>query len=395
MSKIDRVEIDEFTFEVRNIGLEQASAGVGNMAYVAGSIFTAKRYAVRIHCDDGLEGAYVTHWVGTPSALAQTLMLAPLLIGRDPEQREQIYDDLKRELRAYDHMGHGPLDNALWDLAGKKYGVSVAALLGGFRTRLPTYASTYHGQKQGGGLDSPEAFADFAAACKERGFVGFKIHGWNEGDTAKEIRNLQGVRDRVGNNMHLMLDPACQLRTWNDALRVGRACDEADYFWYEDPYRDAGVSAFGQQRLREKLKTPLLVSEHIRGLEQKASFLVQGGCDMIHADPEYDMGITGVMKIAHLCEALGLDLQLHACGPAHRAAMAAIRNTHFYEMALMGPSMPNVVPPVYTCGYSDQPEDLAADGCVPVPQGPGLGVKYDWDFIKSQRTSHYVFGIGE
>ena len=62
-------------------------------------------------------------------------------------------------------MGHGPLDIALWDLAGKKYGTSVARLLGGFRTRLPTYASTYHGQDQPGGLDSPEAFADFAEAC--------------------------------------------------------------------------------------------------------------------------------------------------------------------------------------------------------------------------------------
>ena len=41
-----------------------------------------------------------------------------------------IFDDLQREARAYDHMGHGALDIALWDLAGKRYGVSVARLLG-------------------------------------------------------------------------------------------------------------------------------------------------------------------------------------------------------------------------------------------------------------------------
>ncbi len=46
------------------------------------------------------------------------------------------------------------------------------------------------------------------------------------------------------------------------------------------------------------------MSEHVRGLEQKANFLIQGGCDMIHADPEYDMGITGVMKIAHFVRGL-------------------------------------------------------------------------------------------
>ena len=48
MGKIDRVRIHEFSFEVPDIGLEQASAGVGNMAYVKGSSLTAHRFAVRI-----------------------------------------------------------------------------------------------------------------------------------------------------------------------------------------------------------------------------------------------------------------------------------------------------------------------------------------------------------
>ncbi|MCA9944022.1 MAG: hypothetical protein KC449_11095 [Anaerolineales bacterium] len=392
MSIIDRVEIHVFSFEVENLGLGgHAAAGVGNMVYMPGSILKASRFAVRICCNDGAQGEYVTHWVSTPSTLGQIQMLAPGLLGRDPEQRSLIYDDLKREVRAYDHMGHGPLDIALWDLAGKKYNTSVAKLIGAFRKRLPTYASTYHGQLEPGGLDTPEAFADYALACKEAGFAGFKIHGWHDGDARKEARNVLLVRERVGDEMALMLDPACQLRTFLDALYVGRACDEANYFWYEDPYRDSGVSAVGHQRLREQLKTPILVSEHVRGLEQKANFLIQGGCDLIHADPEYDMGITGALKIAHLCEALGLDVQFHACGPAHRAVMAAVRNTHFYEMALMGPGMPNIVPPVYTNGYSDQPEALGADGCVPVPDGPGLGVTYDWRFIEQNRTALFVY----
>jgi len=392
MSRIDRVEIHAFTFEINNLGLPaHGAAGVGNWVYMPESRVEASRYAVRIRTDDGLAGEYVTHWVGTPSAMAQSTMLAPHLIGRDPETREEIYDDLKREVRAYDHMGHGPLDIALWDLAGKKYGTSVAKLLGAFRTRLPTYASSYHGQDGGGGLDSPQAFAEFAKACQAMGYPGFKIHGWHDGDAKKEANNLLGVRAAVGDDMALMIDPACQLRTFADALYVGRACDEAGYFWYEDPYRDAGVSAFGQQRLREKLNTPILVSEHVRGLEQKASFLLAGGCDMIHADPEYDMGITGAMKIAHFCEALGLDVQLHACGPAQRACIAAIRNTHFYELALIGPDMPNAVPPVYACGYSDQLDDVEPDGRFPVPDGPGLGVDYDWDFIERHRVAHNVF----
>lgn len=56
----------------------------------------------------------------------------------------------------------------------------------------------------------------------------------------------------------------------------------------------------------------------------------------------------------------------------------------------MGPNMPNLIPLVYTCGYSDQPEDLDADGCVPVPDAPGLGVQYDWDFIERNQVGLFV-----
>ncbi len=392
MTKIDAVELTAFTFEVADLSLGgHAAAGVGNQIHRAGARLPVTRYAVRLSCEDGAEGAYVTHWVGTPSTFGQMQMLAPNLIGRDPERREIIWDDLKREARAYDHMGHGALDIAIWDLVGRKYGISVAAMIGGFRDRLPTYASTYHGQQEPGGLDSVEAFRDYAVACQAQGFAGFKIHGWHDGDARREARNLLAVREGVGDDFPLMIDPACQLRTFLDALYVGRACDEAEYFWYEDPYRDSGTSAFGHQRLREKLKTPILVSEHVRGIEAKASFLLAGGCDMIHVDPEYDMGITGALKVAHLCEALGLDVQVHACGPAHRAVMSALRNTHFYELALVGPGMANCVPPVYACGYSDQAEALANDGTMPVPTGPGLGVTYDWAFIEAHQTARIRF----
>ena len=54
-------------------------------------------------------------------------------------------------------------------------------------------------------------------------------------------------------------------------------------------------------------------------------------------------GITGSMRIAHLGEALGLDVEVHACGPAHRHVMSAMRNTNYYELALVGPDCPNMV----------------------------------------------------
>ncbi|MBN9010738.1 MAG: hypothetical protein J0H63_11625 [Rhizobiales bacterium] len=55
-----------------------------------------QRWAVRIHTDDGASGGYVTHWVGTPSSFGQAAMLAPHLVGRDPDAREEIWQDLRR-----------------------------------------------------------------------------------------------------------------------------------------------------------------------------------------------------------------------------------------------------------------------------------------------------------
>lgn len=365
--------------------------GVSNVQCKPGGRLRIMRYGVEIRCDDGATGRYVTHWVGTEGSLGQALMLAPHLVGRNPERREEIYDAFKRELRAYDHMGHGPLDIALWDLVGRKYNMSIATMLGGYRERLPTYASTHHGQDDEYGLNSPERFADYALECRGKGFVGFKIHGWHDGNRKREAANILAVREAVGRDMEIMVDMGSDLRTFADALYVGSACDDAECFWYEDPYRDGSVSAFSHKMLRERLKTPLMITEHVRGPEQKASFLVNGGCDYIHLDPEYDMGITGAMKIAHMAEALGVDVQVHACGPAHRICIAAIRNTHFYEMALIGPGMPNLIPPVYTCGYSDQADAIDQDGTVPVPTGPGLGVSYDWEFVLKHKLAYHRF----
>ena len=65
MSQITRAEIHEFTFEVKNIGVDQA-AGISNLVHKTNSTFTAKRYAIQLICDHGLQGEYVTHWAARP-----------------------------------------------------------------------------------------------------------------------------------------------------------------------------------------------------------------------------------------------------------------------------------------------------------------------------------------
>jgi len=195
--------------------------------------------------------------------------------------------------------------------------------------------------------------------------------------------------------MDLMYDAACDLKTFADALYVGKACDEGEYFWYEDPYRDTGLSAFSHKKLRELLKTPLLIGEHVRSLEPKADLIMAGGTDFVRVDPEYDMGITGAMKTGRMAEAFGLDVEVHAVGPAHRHVMGAVRNSNYYEVALVGPDCANFTPPVYTCGYSDQLDCIDANGTVGVPNGPGLGVTYDWDFINANAISRHVYELNK
>jgi L-alanine-DL-glutamate epimerase-like enolase superfamily enzyme len=387
MSRITRVEVHEFDFEAKNLARDGVAQTI---TFCRGSTIRVAKFAVVIHTADGGRGEYVAQWVATRSTLGQALMLCPRIIGKDARERIAIYEDLKRDIRQFDHMGHGPIDIALWDWAGRHYGAPIAELLGGYRKRLPAYASTYHADRAGG-LHNKEAFVDFARQCRTLGYRAFKVHGWNDGNAREEAENVLHLAKHVGHEMTLMLDPACELRTFADALYVGRACDDAGFFWYEDPYRDGGTSAYAHKKLREMIKTPLLMTEHVRGVEPKADFVLAGGTDFVRVDPEYDMGITGALKIANMAESLGLDCEIHASGPAHRHLMSALRNSNFYEVALVGPDCPNALPPVYACGYSDQLDCVDADGTVGVPDGPGLGVTYDWDYIAKHRTALHVF----
>lgn len=222
------------------------------------------------------------------------------------------------------------------------------------------------------------------------GYQAFKMHGWGGGDFSRDIQReidaVLALGERVGNRMNLMLDPACEYETFGDALEVGRACDEAGFYWYEDPYRDGGISQHAHRKLSQSIDTPILQTEHVRGVEPFTDFIATESTDFVRADPEYDGGITGAIKRARIAEGFGLDVEFHAPGPAQRHCIAATRNTNYYELALVHPDCKNTQPPVYRGSYSDMLDTIDDDGKVSIPDGPGLGVNYDWDFIKDNRT---------
>ena len=385
--KITSIEVKLARFELADLGTDPSGY---SLIYEPGGKKPVKTYAVRVHTNEGITGDFVG---GDSVGLAQFTKFVDYLIGKDPTQRELIYNDVKRCLRKFDKMGMGLIDIPLWDLAGKYYGASIGELLGGWRTKLPAYASTMSGDRCGG-LDSPAAFADFALHCKAIGYKGYKLHVWEDYSIRELIETIMAVRKAVGDDMHLMIDPACKLATFAEAFEIGRACDEANFLWYEDPYRDSGISTTSHKMLRERLRTPLCQTEHVRGLEEHVNFIVAGGTDFVRADAEYDGGITGAMKIAHAAEGFGLDVELHGPGPVHRQIMSALRNTNYYEMSLVHPKTEEIgrCMKIYESGYRDSLDAIDSDGCVTVPSGLGIGVTYDWDFIKRHEIESKTYG---
>ena len=379
---ITAVEITTFEFTLDQVGRDYNGF---NLVYEPGGRLRQQGGILQIHTDRDVSGEFP---IGAGPAEAQVRMCADYLIGKDATARERIYSDLKRGLRHFDKLAVGLIDICLWDIAGKLYGEPLYRLLGGSRRPLPAYASTLHGDENGG-LSDPQQFAEFAVRCREMGYPAFKIHGWGlaAADIGREIENIRAVRAAVGPDMELMLDPACEIDTFGQALAVGRACDEAGFFWYADPFKDGGVSGFAPRKLRQLLSTPILQTEHVRLLEQHVDFILAEGTDYVRAGAHEDGGVTGALKIAHASEGLGLDVEFHGPGPVHRHLMSAIRNTNYYELGLVHPGVPTTRPPVYL-DYNDDLDGIDSEGNVYAPEGPGIGVRIDWDWVAAHRIGH-------
>jgi len=109
-------------------------------------------------------------------------LLKKILVGEDPMDREKIWQKMSKSRWLYREIltdrAIATIDLALWDLAGRYLNLPVYKLLGGCREKVLAYASTMCGDNIPGGLNTPEAYADFAEKCKKEGYKAFKIHPW-------------------------------------------------------------------------------------------------------------------------------------------------------------------------------------------------------------------------
>lgn len=385
MGLIDRVEVTTFSLDVPNFAKNYRNDVVGgSLVYTPGVTSKRRALMIRVLTDDGLVGEYA-FWA-TTGAAEQAVDAAHSAVGRRWQERELIYRTARRSARPGHSYGLCFLDNALWDLAGKAYGASLTDLLGGFRKRIPAYASCHNGDRKGN-LSSKEAVADFFQGLQALGFGGFKMHSWHEGDKREEAENVACMRARLGDRAELMLDPACVFNSLSDAIFVGKACEAAGFRWYEDPLRPVGLGVYAHRQLREALDIPILQTEHVAGPEAKADFLLAGGTDLLRVDTHYDLGVTGCLKTIRFAESLGVNVEVHQPSPVHRHLVASMQSTGLYEVANVSPAWLDPSPGIYTCGYSDHVETIGRDGTLAVPTGPGIGVSYDLDLIKRATTA--------
>lgn len=333
---------------------------------------------LRVISDQGIEGHCL---VGEQGADATQQMrriidtLKPVMIGKDPSEREWLWHKLAAL------GGHGmplqpawaPLDVALWDITGKEAGLPVHRLLGTVRSETPLYA-TYPPRHA-----DPEGFVAEALQLKSEGFSAYKIHPGPLTAPAAAA-TADKVREAVGDNMHLMLDRNHGY-SYEEALIVGRALDSNGFYWFEDPLPVYEHEAIG--RLSGRLDTPLNMSDSATFLFREAAhFLALGHIRMVRGTVR-KLGITGLKKLCSMVEGFGKKCEIGLAGnsamnAANLHVIMSVPNTTFYEY--WRPES------VHQWGVH---EEIRIDerGMVAAPDGPGLGIELDEEWIAAHRLA--------
>lgn len=372
----------------------------------------ATAYMVRIIAEDGTEGVYfsqpsyvkpndrynvpkgtvnrsVTRGYSIPEILRS--VVKPMVVGEDAMAREKVFNKIAQMQRlnfAITEKVLAYVDCAMWDLAGKITGEPVYKLLGGHRTKIKAYASTMVGDAYEGGLNNADAYADYALECKQRGFKAYKLHTWAEipwaettirakADWRRDAEACQAVRDKVGDDMELMLDCYHYYDRF-DAFNLGRELEKARFAWLEEPMDEYNVTSY--KWLCDNLDIPVCGPEVMLGkLQTRAEWIVRGASDICRTGAFDVGGLTPALKTAHLCEAFGVPLEIHSPGPCNIHLLAAmITPGEYYEYGLIHPFFDWATPPWLNRSI----DELDGEGNILVPQTPGMGWDINYDYIK-------------
>lgn len=347
---------------------------------------------VEITTDSGLTG-----W-GEPvvegrAATVQTAVreLSAYLIGKDPTRIEDIWNMLYRS----GFYRGGPIlmsaiagiDQALWDIKGKSFNAPVYELMGGAcRSKMKVYSWV--------GGDRPAHVAQAAKEKQQQGFQAIKMNATEELQYIDSYEKVDAVLERVasireatGKYFGIAIDFHGRVHK-PMAKILAKKLEEFDPMFIEEPVLCDNMEAFTEVARASNI--PIATGERLFSRWDFKRLLELGCIDIIQPDLSHAGGITEVKKIAAMAEAYDVALAPHCpLGPIALSACLQVDATS-HNAVIQEQSMGihyNDTNSVLDYITNKEVFDFT-DGFVPLPQGPGLGLNVNKEFVQAENGDH-------
>ncbi|HET6555020.1 MAG TPA: galactonate dehydratase [Dyella sp.] len=340
---------------------------------------------LRIETDAGISGWGEPIVEGRAHTVAAAVEeLSDYLIGKDPRRVEDLWNVMYRS----GFYRGGPvlmsaiagIDQALWDIKGKHLGVPVHELLGGrVRDSIRVYSWI--------GGDRPADTARSAQEAVARGFTAVKMNATEEMqyvDTYDKVEqvlaNVQAIRDAVGPHIGIGLD--FHGRVHKPMAKVlMRELAPFKLMFIEEPVLSEHLEALPE--LAAIAPAPIALGERLYSRYDFKRVLSMGGVDILQPDPSHSGGITETRKIAAMAEAYDVAIALHCpLGPIALAAnlqLDAVCHNAFIQEQSLGIHY-NASNDLLDY-VNDRNVFAYQDGFVTIPDGPGLGISVNEDYV--------------
>ena len=339
---------------------------------------------VELETDTGLMGVGEVRPLNKTDSFVATVeeLAGRYVVGTDPFDTERLAWAVERLEygRPSEHAQSAlaAFDIAAWDLIGQTLGVPIWKLLGGrFRDRVPAYANGWYKADL-----EPDRIAELAVAVVARGYRAMKLDPFGAAsvrlataDRRRALAIVAAVREAIGPDVDLMIEMHGRFSP-DTAAQLAVALEPYAPRWIEEPVPPANAAALA--RVRAATALSIATGERIHSIWDAPAFIEGGNVDIIQADLTHFGGFTGLRRLAGWTEAHYLTLAPHNVGgPVATAAnihfAAATRNVdileHFNDFA--DPWLSEIV--------DDAPRVDPVDGCFPLPERPGLGLRLDHD----------------
>jgi D-galactarolactone cycloisomerase len=333
-------------------------------------ITTLEFACYKVYTDEGIVG--IGPYTGADPALAQ---------GIDPFQVGAFWDAHMSGRRAgTSGKGASGLEIALWDIVGKAANLPLHKLLGAYRDRIMVYAATSR-------LLPAEELAEEVLALMETGFRAVKLR-LHRPDPLDDLAVVEAVREAAGDELYILVDCNQNNATqgysyWSrrTALQMARALEELDVYVLEEPLPRRDIE--GLAEIAATVDMYVSGGEHSPTVYDFREHILQGAYDVLQPDVELggNIGITGIRRVAAVADYFGRLVIPHVmsgghfplCMAATLQAMASVPNCPMVEY----PYDPPILTPATTQALIREPILVGADGCVPIPDMPGLGIELD------------------